>query len=196
MCLRLGLCSNSLIHYYFLMSDRQCLYLNSRHSENMALYRSSTVLYNTIFKIRTLESYDLRNCFGISIRKIQKTAANRNPSYKKVHLLWLEPRLDVISSLSPRSLVEFRFLVTQMMQKRRCLVVTFLDKFFNDFREDLFQLGIDETTQSGDLDKEQYYKLYLYLRNREDYSRSTFLQAAAQAEDNMISLEAYTESFY
>lgn len=188
MCLKIGLCSNTLIHYYFLMSDRQYMYLNSRPRENMRLYRSSTVLYNTIFNIRPLESYDLKECFGISVKKIQKTTPNNISSYRRVHLIWLEPRLDVINTLNPRSLVEFRFLVTQMMQKRRGLVVSFLDKFFDNFRSEIYRLGISEATRSGDLDKDQYYKLYLYLRSRKDYKNSTFLQAAACADENILSL--------
>lgn len=186
--LRIGLCANTLVHYHFLMSDRQYAYFVAKPGQNMRLYRSSTILYNTIFNIRRLESFDLETCFGINVRKIQNTAQINIPSYRKVHLVWLEPRLDVINNLNSRSLVEFRFLVTQMMHKRRMLVVSFLDKWFENFRDDIGQLGINDTTRSGDLEKDQFFKLYLYLRSREDYKKSTFLQAAAQAEESILSL--------
>lgn len=188
MCLRLGLCSNSWIEYYMLMSDRQHAYLEAKPSEDMRIYRSSSVLYNTIFNVRTLESYDLEKCFGISIRKIQKTSATNNASYRKVHLVCLEPRTGVLEQLEPRAFIEFRFLVTQMMHKRTGLVVKFLDRFFDNFSHDIHHLGIEETTRSGDLSKDQYYKLFLYLKSREDYKNSTFLQAAARAEENVFSL--------
>lgn len=188
-CLRLGLCSNSLVHYYFLMSDRQHAYLVARPRENMRLYRSASVLYNTIFNLRTLESYNLEKCFGINVKKIQNTAANNIASYRKVHLVWFEPRLDVINTLTPRSLIEFRFLVTQMMHKRTGLVVKFLDRFFDDFRKDLSLIGIEDSTRSGDISKEQYYKLFIYLKDRPDYKNSTFLQAVASAEENVLSLQ-------
>lgn len=188
MCLRLGLCSNSLIHYYILMSDRQHAYLEAKPCENMRLYRSSSVLYNTIFDVKTLDSYDLQKCFGITIRKLQKTSATNNDSYRKVHLVCLEPRLDVLKQLDPRAFIEFRFLVTQMMHKRTGLVVSFLDRFFDNYKDDIRLLGIEESTRSGDMDREQYYKLFLYLKNRSDYKNSTFLQAAARAEENVFSL--------
>jgi hypothetical protein len=188
MCLRLGLCSNLWIHYYILMSDRQHAYLKAKPCEDMRLYRSSSVLYNTIFNVRTLESYDLQDCFGIPIRKIQKTSATNNASYRKVHLVCLEPQRDRLNQLDPRAFIEFRFLVTQMMHKRTGLVVTFLDRFFDNYRDDIRQLGVEESTRSGDLSKEQYYRLFLYLKSRMDYKNSTFLQAAARAEENVFSL--------
>jgi hypothetical protein len=184
----MGLCSNSWIHYYMLMSDRQHAYLRAKPCENMRLYRSSSVLYNTIFNVKTLESYDLEKCFGITIRKIQKTSATNNASYRKVHLVCLEPRQDVLRQLDPRAFIEFRFLVTQMMHKRTGLVITFLDRFFDNYKDDIRHLGIDGSTRSGDMSKEQYYTLFLYLKHREDYKNSTFLQAAARAEENVFSL--------
>lgn len=184
--LRLGLFANTWVHHYLLMSDRQHAYLMAQPCKSMRLYRSSTVLCNTIFNIRTLESYDLAGCFGINVRKIQNTAAKKNASYQRVHLVWLEPRIDVISSSDARSFIEFRFLVTQMMHKRTCLVFDFLDKFFDDHRDDLSKFNIDADTRSGDLSKEQYYDLFLYLKNRHDYQNSTFLQAAVKAEESFL----------
>uniref|UniRef100_A0A6G1SP28 Uncharacterized protein n=1 Tax=Aceria tosichella TaxID=561515 RepID=A0A6G1SP28_9ACAR len=188
MCLRLGLCSNAWIHYYILMSDRQHAYLEAKPCVNMRLYRSSSVLYNTIFNTKTLESYDLQKCFGIPIRKIQKTSATNNASYRSVHLVCLEPRQDVLKQLDPRAFIEFRFLVTQMMHRRTGLVVAFLDRFFDDYKGDIRHLGIEDSTRSGDMSKEQYFRLFLYLKNRADYKNSTFLQAAARSEENVFSL--------
>lgn len=184
-CLRLGLCSNSFVHYYFLMSDRQQAYMEAKPGHNMRLYRSSSVLYNTIFDMKTLESYDLEKCFGINLRKIQKTAKANNASYKRVHLVLMKPNLDVINSLGPGALLEFRFLVTQMMQKRRVLVLEFLDRFFDNYKDDVAKVGINETTRAGDLSKEQYYQLFVYLNSRLDYRGSTFLQAVASGEETM-----------
>lgn len=187
-CLRLGLSSNSWVSYYFLMSDRQHAYLYAQPSKNMRFYRSSTVLYNTIFDIKTLESYELENCFGINIKKLQKTSVNNNSAYKKVHLVWLEPRKDTIHQLEPRAFIEFRFLVTQMMHKPTGLTTKFLDRFFDNYKQDILQLGISESTRSGDLSQEQFYGLFLYLKRRGDYETSTFLQAAARAEDIVFTL--------
>lgn len=187
-CLRLGLCSNYFVNYYFLMSDRQWAYMTAKTGDNMMLYRSYSVLYNTIFRMRTLDSYDLGKCFNINIRKIQNTASARNSAYSKVHLVLLQPNLDVINILSPRSFLEFRFLVTQMMHKRTRLVFTFLDSFFNNYKNDLTSIGVDGTTRCGDLTKEQYFDLFLYLAKRPDYRSSTFLQAVSKVEDNIMSL--------
>lgn len=135
-----------------------------------------------------LDSYDLKECFGINLRKIQKTSSANNGSYTKVHLVRLKPRLDIIDRLSPRSLIEFRFLVTQMMHKRSGLVTTFLDRFFDSYREDLAPIGINNSTKSGQLSREQYLELFLYLNNRPDYKGSTFLQAVAGGEEIVLSL--------
>jgi len=187
-CCKFGLCATQLVNYYFLISDRQKNYLDARPSEDMRLYRSTTILYNTIFNITTLDSFDLRSCFGISVRKLQNTSAAHNSLYKSVHLVSLEPRLEIINRMDARSFVEFRFLVTQMMHKRTGLVNDFLARFFNDFDHDLTFIGIDRSTRCGDLNRDQYFNLFLYLKNRYDYSNSTFLQAVASSDDSILSL--------
>lgn len=185
MTLKLGLCSHIRVQYYFLVSDRTYRYLIAKPSENLKNYRASSILYNTIFRINKLDSFDLESCFGISVRKLQKTSESRSDSYRMVHLIWLEPRVDVIEQLGPRSLLEFRFLVSQMMQRRTVGVVRFLDNWFGNCASDMKSLGISEDTRSGDLTAEQFLKVHLYLRSRDGYSNSTFLQAAASFEDNL-----------
>ena len=186
LCLRIGLCANTLVHYHFLLSDRQYRYINAKPKEDMRFYRASTVLYNTIFDIRRLESYDLETCFEINIKSIQKTASSKDDDYRKVHLISLKPKEDIIMKLGPKALVEFRFLVIQILQRRRRLIIDYMGKFFNDFREDLLKLGIDEKTTAGDLSKEQYYMLFLYLKGRDDYEKSTFRQAAMASDYSVI----------
>lgn len=185
MCLKIGLCSDTLVHYYFLISDRQYNYLVAKPKVNLRYYRSHTVLYNTIFNIHKLDSYDLGHCFQIPIREIQKTAQAKNSSYKDVHLLWLEPRLDVLGDDKSRFLLGFRFLVNQIMYKRTALVLPFVQQWFGDCTDDVFKLGITKSTKAGDLEIEQYYLLHKYLINRPDYKTSTFLEAAAMVEDNL-----------
>lgn len=185
MCLKIGLCSDTLVHYYFLTSDRQYNYLIAKPKIDLRYYRSHTVLYNTIFNIHRLESYDLNNCFRIPIRDIQKTAQTKNSSYKEVHLLWLEPRLDVLGDQDSRFLLGFRFLVNQIMYRRRALILPIVQQWFGDCTDDVFRLGITDSTRAGDLEVEQYYMLHRYLINRPDYRNSTFLEAAASVEDNL-----------
>lgn len=185
MTLKLGLCSHIRVQYYFLVSDRLYRYLIAKPSENLRNYRASSILYNTIFRINRLDSFDLETCFGISVKKLQKTSESNSESYKMVHLIWLEPKVDVIEQLGPRSLLEFRFLVSQMMQRRTVEVFRYLDNWFGDCSSDLKSFGISETTRSGDLSAEQFLALHLYLRSRQEYINSTFLQAAASFEDNL-----------
>lgn len=73
-----------------------------------------------------------------------------------------------------------------MMLKRSRLVFQCLDNWFPNCSEDIRKLGINETTRTGDLDKDQYYKLYTYMKQRPDYKQSTFLEAAAKIEDNLL----------
>lgn len=187
MCLKIGLCSDTRVHYYFLVSDRQYNYLVAKPKVNLRYYRSHTVLYNTIFNIHKLDSYDLNHCFRIPIKDIQKTAAANNSSYKEVHLLWLEPRLDVLKDQDSRSLLEFRFLVNQIMHKRTSLVLPHIRRWFEDCSDDVFKFGITESTRAGDMEVEQYYMLHRYLIDRLDYRSSTFLEAAAAVEENLNS---------
>lgn len=181
--LRIGLCAHTLVHYYFLMSDRQYNYLIAKPAENFQLYRASTVLCNTIFNPHRLDTFDLKTSFQISLKKIQKTSVSTSSSYQKVHLIWLEPKVEVINSLKPENLLEFRFLVNQVMHRRTSLVLPFLQKWFYNCRDDVARFGITEATKSGILDKDQYFNLYLYLKQRPDYKNSTFLQAAASADE-------------
>lgn len=176
--LRRGLCSNNLLEYYYLMSDRQFKFLDAKPSGDLRLYRSTTILYNTIFSMKSLETFDLATSFEIKLRKLQKTssAAKRLPHHT-VHLVRLKPRLDIIDALDARSLMEFRFLVNQMMVKRISLVLPFMKNWFKNCDQDIARLGITEKTRSGDLDKEQFLQIYMYLKERNDYRRSTFLQA-------------------
>lgn len=185
MTLKLGLCSHIRVQYYFLVSDRQYRYLIAKPSENLTYYRASSILYNTIFKINRLDSFDLETCFGIPVKKLQKTSKSRSKSYSMVHLIWLEPRIDVIEQLGSRSLLEFRFLVNQMMQRRTVEVVRYLDNWFGTCASDIKSLDITVNTRSGDLTAEQFLRLHLYLRSRDEYVNSTFLQAAATVEDNL-----------
>lgn len=185
MTLKIGLCSHMRIQYYFLVSDRQYRYLAAKPSEDLRTYRAPTILFNTIFKINKLDSFDLEKCFGITVKKLQKTSGSQNSSYKMVHLLWLEPKVDVIEQLGPRCLLEFRFLVNQMMQRRTIEVVRFLENWFGCSASDISSLDISDSTRSGDLTPEQFLRLHLYLRSRDEYLRSTFLQAAATQEDNL-----------
>lgn len=186
--LRLGLCSDTLLHYYFLVSDRQFNYLKARPSENFLHYRSSTILYNTIFNIRALDTLDLRSSFGIGLKSIQKTSRSRDSSYQDVHLVSLEPRVDVIDTLGPKALLEFRFFVNQIMSKRTGLVLSFLDRWFGDCSYDLSRLGVTEKTRAGDLDKDGYLELFKYVRNKGGYCDSTFTQAASRAEDHLVEI--------
>lgn len=187
MSLRIGLCSNTLIHCYFLMSERQFNYLIAKPGENFHLYRSSTILYNTIFNVHKLDVYDLKSCFEINLKKIQSTSHSNRTSYKNVYLVWLEPKVNIISKLDGKSLLEFRFLVNQMMQRRKCLVISSLERWFDNCSTHLEQYGITRSTRSGDLSIKQYYDLFMYLKNREDYKGSTFLQAVASTEENILS---------
>lgn len=183
--LKIGLCAHTFVHYYFLMSDRQYNYLVAKPKVDLRQYRTTTVLYNTIFNIHKLDSYDLSQCFKIPIRRIQKTAEARDSAYKEVHLLWLEPRLDVLRDPSSRSLLSFRFLVNQLMHKRTALVLPHIEKWFNNCSDDVREIGITELIRSGDLSVDQFYKLHRYLINRPDYRTSTFLEAASLAEENL-----------
>lgn len=188
LALRIGLCSSTLINYYFLVSDRQYNYLDAKPAGNLSRYRSTTVLYNTIFKIHHLETFDLKSCFKINVRKIQGTSASTKSSYKKVHMIWLEPRLDVINNQDGQSLIEFRFLVSQLMHKRTSQVIASLEKWFDNCSYDLSKIGVTRSTRSGDLTIQQYYQLFEYVKNRQDYSRSIFRLAANQSDDNMTTM--------
>lgn len=183
--LRLGMCSSSVVDYYFLMSDREYNYLKAQPLKNLNLYRPSTVLNNTIFDHQVLDSFELKSCFGVSLNKIQKTSASTKSLYSMVHLVWLRPKLEVINKLEPENLLEFRFLINQVMHRRSGPVLPLLEKWFHDCGKDISYLGIDETTISGGLNSEQYYRLFLYLKSRPDYRNSTFLNAAACADENI-----------
>lgn len=187
--LKLGLCCSMYIQYYFLMSDRQYSLLNAIPSKNFWLYRSSTVLFNTIFNINSLNAYDLKSGFGISLRSIQNTSKKYRKNYELVHLVSLLPREDVLAQFDPRSLVEFRFFVMQLMFRRSRQVTRFLRQWFDYSDKDIAHLGIDECTRTGDLTKEQCLQLYCYMRSLRGYRDSTFLQAARQGEENVQALD-------
>lgn len=187
--LKLGLCSPTYIEYYFLMSDRQYNYLNAEPSKNLMVYRSSTVLFNTIFNIEALSSYDLSSGFGISLRKIQNTSNNNRQNYKKVHLVRLLPRIDILAKYDSRFMVEFRFFVMQLMHRRSETVTKFLRRWFDFLDSDIAYLGIDRSTRSGDLTKEQCLQLYCQMRSLPGHKNSTFLQAARQGEENVQALD-------
>jgi len=185
MSLKIGLCSNTLVHYYFLMSDRQFNYLNAKPGGNLNHFRANTILYNTMFDIKRLASFELEPCFKIDLKKIQKTAKVNSSSYKKVHVIWLEPRPEIMTKLDSRSLLEYRFFVNQLMFRRTRLVMPVVEGWFENCRHDIENLNITESTRSGDLDREQYFKLFCYIKKRSDYNRSTFLQAVECAEENL-----------
>lgn len=63
-----------------------------------------------------------------------------------------------------------------------------LENWFDDLGDGLESIGITGSTRSGDLHSNQYLELFKYLSNRRDYRQSTFLQAAACAEENINSL--------
>lgn len=182
-CMRMGLASTGMIHYYFLLSERHFNYIHAKAGQNLNLYRSSSVLYNTIFNIKNLDHFSLEDCFGISVKKLQNTAPATYDSYKRVHLVLFEPKLDVIQTLGPRASLEYRYLVTQMMTARRELVVHFLSRFFHNYQDDIASIGITNKTRSGDLKPHQYYQLFLLLRRHQEYVNSTFVQAVASAEE-------------
>lgn len=186
MCLRLGLCSQTFIHYYFLMSDRQFMYMNARPGEAFNHYRTSTVVYNTIFNVHKLESFDLQSCFEIELKKIQKTVSSRAPRYQQVHLVWLEPRLDILNSNSSNQMLEFRFLMTQLLHRRKALVLKEIQKWFDVDKAELLNMGIGSQTRSGDLDIKQYIKLFSYLKNQPNYKDSTFIEAVRSVEYSTI----------
>lgn len=186
--LNMGLCSNNFIHYYFLMSERQYNYLSAKPKEKFKHYRSTTVLYNTIFKIHPLDVFDLKECFDISIKSIQNTSKIHKSSYQKVYMIWLEPRLEIMTNSDSKSLIEYRFLINQLMHKRTSSISATLEKYFDNCGRDLSQMDISKESRSGDLTHEEYFRLFKYLRSREDYPQSTFLQAAAHADENILAI--------
>lgn len=67
-------------------------------------------------------------------------------------------------------------------------MISKLEDWFDHLGDGLDRLGITRSTRSGDMDNESFLELYRYLSSRPDYRKSTFLQAASHAEENIDSL--------
>lgn len=186
--LKLGLFSTSIVHYYMLMSGRQYAYLEAKAGSNFSSYRNMSVLINTLFEVSKMDSFDLKESFGISLRNIQTTSKSRKDLYKEVHLVHLNPRHAVIKAAQGKSLIEYRFLVNQLMYRRKNLALPIIEQWFGDCRDEILQFGVTPTTRSGDLDWVQYYNLHRFLRGMANYKGSLFLQAAERSEHELASI--------
>lgn len=178
---RLGLCTNTFVQYYFLMSDRQYRYLISLPSKNLKLYRSETVLYNTLFTINHLGTYDLREDFGLSLHTIQRAKHTETD----VHLVHMKPREDIICRFDPSFMAEFRFFVVQGMFHPTRRVATFIRSWFDISEKDCAHIGIHKKTRIGDMTKEQFLLLFCFLRDLPYYKDTTFVSAAKQSEESL-----------
>lgn len=183
-CLRIGLCQDVLVNYYILISHRHYKLLSARAGGNLNLYRRTSVLPNMIFNMHRLHTFNLKESFRIDLKKINQANYNIKASsaQQQVHLLRLEPKQDFLDSMSPKSLLELKFLVTQMMAKRKTLVFKFLDRWFDDCEPFLTTIGITEATRSGDLNNEEYLRIFRYLQSKSSYKSSTFIHAVASCE--------------
>lgn len=183
-CLRVGLCQDVLVNYFMLVSHRHHKLLSAQAGANLSIYRRTSVLPNMIFKMHWLQTFDLRDCFNVDLRRINHTSQNlrSNPSHQQVHLVWLEPNLKFLDSMEPQSFLELKFLIAQMMAKRKALVSNFLDKWFDGCDPYLSTIGITKETRSGDLKGEDFLRIFLHLRGLPSYKSSTFIHAVSSCE--------------
>lgn len=172
-----------------LVSGRQFMYLNSKPSGNLQFYRSSSVLFSTVFDLELLHTMDLREAFDITLRRIQQTKISedhpRSSLYNQVHLVKITPKANIFEIFTPNGLLEFRFLVNQCMQSRRLNVIPFMERWFSNCTDDLYRMGFGNPKRFGDMTCDDLLRLYAYISSRQDYHMST-LQAAASVIETSI----------
>lgn len=177
---KLGFCANTFVQYYFLMSNRLYKYITSVPAVNLKKYRNETILYNTIFDIKHLETFGLREDFGLNLNILQgSTSAEAN-----IHLVHLRPREDIFKRYDPSFMAEFRFFVVQAMFRPSRRVKIFLKSWFDISVDECAHIGIDKSTRIGDMTREQFLQLFCCIRSSHNYKDSTFLSAARQNDEN------------
>lgn len=190
---RNGLHINGRMEFYIFLSGRQYLYLNAKPSVNLHHYRSSSILCKTVFDLDLLDSMHLKDAFGIPLKRIQNTQIDadhpRSDLYNQVHLVKLTPKADIFERFSPNSLLEYRFLVRQCMQSRTAFVIPFMERWFPNCRQDLHNIGFEESRRFGDVSCDDLLRLYSYVSSRPDYFTSTLHVAASSIEGTIDELE-------
>lgn len=169
---------------YLLISDRYFNILSAKPGHKLTLYRPGSVLYNSVFNMNKIDSFDLEKSFGLSLKKIQRATQGQNLENPKVHMIRVEPKSEIIDSLSPQCFLEFRFLVSQLMARRKALVLPSLEKWLDIDQEDIKKINIDKSQRTGDLNHEHYLRLFMYIRKLPNYRGSVFMQAAMQSDEN------------
>lgn len=175
--LKLGLYANNTYPiYYLLMTNRRLSFLQSKSSDkNLKLYKPISVSFNTIFNIQDLLSFDLKDTFELRRNQIHKIKNHKNSD---IHLVRLEPNKQLIESVSSQWLQEYKFFVKQLMIKPRSKTLPTIGKWFKVDKKHISSVfNINENSKNGDMEYEQYWKLYMYLRRLPFYKKSVFSQA-------------------
>lgn len=183
LCYRLGTFSEFTPLYYSLMSEKYYNCLSARPGCNLKIYRNVSVLYNSIFKIDKIESFDLSTSFGLNLRQVQRAQRISLENEPQVHLVRFEPKMEVVKSMSSQALLEYRFFVSQLMFSRRAFMIPSIKKLFDiEDRYIIRELRLNEHHRTGDLSFEQYLRIFHLLRQHPNYNDSLFIQAAIQGE--------------
>lgn len=176
--LRIGLYADDIFpQYYILMTSRRLSIIEALSEEkNLRLYRSLSIAFNTLFKIEKLLSFDLKDTFELQRRQIRTSKALDSSD---IHMVRLKPRRDILDSNQAESLMEYRYFVRQLMSKPTGKLSPTLNKLFMIGHSDLLvrEFGITDKTRTGDLSRDSYWKLYLYVRSLPVYQTSLFMQA-------------------
>lgn len=185
--LRLGPYSDTFVDYYLLLSDRLYSNLSAKPGGNLVNYRGKSVFHSTFFKLHSLDQFNLKNCFNIGLHRIQSTAKSNNSLYENVHWVRWEPNVERINEVGPNFMIEYKFFVHQIMSKRTALVMPSVENWFRGCRRDLYEIGLTDKTTVGQVNVEQFFKLFKYLRSRPDYESSPLRQVIAMTETTSFS---------
>lgn len=159
--LRVGYCAYCPVHYYLILPSNINNYLQANKTALLNKFRSTTVIFNALFDIEYLDSFEAVEDFGL---KKQAT----------LHLTSLMPKLDVLDDLGADKLLEFYVMISQVMTHRRRILIDAINNWYVNGSECMRHLGIDESVRVGDIGPDQYLKLFKQLRDSPEYEQSNF----------------------
>ena len=109
------------------ISEEEHKYMTAKPATKFNLYRSSTVLFNTLFDIETLETVSY-NEFGVYPKDdLQSDKSSSNPKLKgKAKLVRLTPKL-YLDQMDGQTLNDYYYFVVQTFMKRKNYVIPFLE---------------------------------------------------------------------
>lgn len=158
-----------------LLPRRTLNIIDATPGKNFLEYRSFTVLANSVFSIKKFMHLDLSTDFiGLKSKYFNNS---RTKNATDICLTRLYRKESIPNFLVRSTWPEYSFLVIQSMSRRKIPIFEFVDKWFGNCHQDLENIGLSKNTRSGDMSVDDYLRLFKYLREREDYTESTFFHA-------------------